>query len=259
MADEGKPNRGRNSVRGLKRGANFYFEACVFDLMTTGDVWYASSARGAWNDVTRFHESGSNARATSLDPVNEWKPAPTVKPLTELPKTVEMSSENSITLRPNPIKTKSPPGNGVSSNSHQLNVTVLLFCLLANSGLVNLVNLYNFFEKINNKFSNLPITTWRTTTDFEFSLFSISRCKTLQNHIIWWSCCSWCLYYSYIVIFVSSWFLIYIVRFISQIVIIILILNFLMFIFEWGLKRINRVTSFVKRVFLYTSALQEFN
>lgn len=73
--DPGVDNRrdGSNSgVSSVSRGTNFYFDACVFDLMTTGDVTYASSARGAFDDVTRFHRSGSKAKGASKNIIVSW-------------------------------------------------------------------------------------------------------------------------------------------------------------------------------------------
>lgn len=70
---DGKRHGGNNAaVSSITRGTNFYFDACVFDLMTTGDFTYASSARGAFDDVKRFHRSGSKAKGASINIIANW-------------------------------------------------------------------------------------------------------------------------------------------------------------------------------------------
>nr|CAB3265549.1 repulsive guidance molecule A [Phallusia mammillata] len=54
--------------------SNFYFDSCVFDLVTTGDVNFTLAARAALEDVRRMHALRGNAPGVSLEVVKLWEP-----------------------------------------------------------------------------------------------------------------------------------------------------------------------------------------
>jgi len=54
---------------------NFYFESCVFDLVTTGDVNFTLAARAALEDVTLFHEQRQDAPGADMEVVRRWDPS----------------------------------------------------------------------------------------------------------------------------------------------------------------------------------------
>lgn len=59
---------------------NFYFDSCVFDLMTTGDIEFAQAAKGAWDDVKRTHPLTFNAPSSSVEVITRWEPQDVSKP-----------------------------------------------------------------------------------------------------------------------------------------------------------------------------------
>ncbi|CAK8694431.1 unnamed protein product [Clavelina lepadiformis] len=53
---------------------NFYFDSCVFDLVTTGDVNFTLAASAALQDVMRTHPQRDEAPGASLEVIRLWEP-----------------------------------------------------------------------------------------------------------------------------------------------------------------------------------------
>lgn len=56
---------------------NFYFDSCVFDLVTTGDTNLTLAAGAALNDAIALHDDGEDAPGSSVQVIERW---PSVQP-----------------------------------------------------------------------------------------------------------------------------------------------------------------------------------
>lgn len=110
----------------IKNETNFYFEACVFDLRTTGDVTYAKSARAAFDDVTKMHAKGYLAPSASKNVLCKVKPLQTVD---FVPPTVPPAGASNRQI----------PG-GSASSAHA-NIPFILLCSILTTLILN-VNFY---------------------------------------------------------------------------------------------------------------------
>ena len=61
-----------NESRLAELHSNFYFESCVFDLLTTSDANFTLAARVALLDLQRTHALHENAPGASLEVVRQW-------------------------------------------------------------------------------------------------------------------------------------------------------------------------------------------
>ncbi|XP_039271679.2 uncharacterized protein LOC120346093 isoform X2 [Styela clava] len=139
---------GGDAISNVVRGKNFYFEACVFDLMTTGDITYASSARGAFSDVTRFHKEGENARGASKEIINSWKYIPTSSLPQETTKAPVSTSTTKASVK---IRTTTSGANRSTSN---INILLLIICLIFSSNFIQIgtvMNVHKIFFNIKTK------------------------------------------------------------------------------------------------------------
>ena len=98
--------------------SNFYFESCVFDLKTTGDIDFTLAAKAAMIDVKRTHLMGDDAPGTSLEVVRLWEP----DFIRNCPDTEDKGSGN-------------PGGKASHTTAH--NLTIIL-CVLFSCVFINL-------------------------------------------------------------------------------------------------------------------------
>ena len=70
----GTRRKSRKCVDETRKPTNFYFDSCVFDLITTGDVGFAEAAKAAWDDVKRTHALTYNAPSSSVEVITRWQP-----------------------------------------------------------------------------------------------------------------------------------------------------------------------------------------
>lgn len=159
----GGGKRGGKNTSKRKRDTNFYFEACVFDLMTTADVMYASSARGAFDDVTRFHRKGSKAPGAALDSVRKWK-----LPNTTTTTTTTTATQSTTSL---PVRTEtnrrddrvredfssSTPDSGSTRCGSGVNLLLLAACLFS-CKIFDAIQ-FDLFWRLDNKFFKVSVIT----------------------------------------------------------------------------------------------------
>ena len=120
--------------------SNFYFESCVFDLTTTGDIDFTLAAKAAFDDVRRTHVMRDDAPGTSLEVVRMWEPTP---------------HQDS-----NCFKAKDDyPGRGGSVSTTSVYNLTIIFCVLFSCIYINMGSLANsIFVTV--KSSNIKTTKY---------------------------------------------------------------------------------------------------
>ncbi|XP_026694294.2 repulsive guidance molecule A isoform X1 [Ciona intestinalis] len=101
--------------------SNFYFDSCVFDLLTTGDVNFTLSARAALEDVRRTHTLRDSAPGASLVVIRTWEP-------------LEPTARSRGCTTEAPVVEENPTS---SSRRSQANSFVILLCAVLTCVFIN--------------------------------------------------------------------------------------------------------------------------
>ena len=105
---------------------NFYFESCVFDLMTTGDVNFTLVAKAALEDLVQTHVLGYEAPGASVAAIRNWDPS-------------KVESKPPIHIVD---PTENPGGTGIPQT--RINFIALLLCLAFSCVYVQFSSIFYF-------------------------------------------------------------------------------------------------------------------
>ena len=128
--------KGCSMEKDYSKNSNFYFDSCVFDLITTGDIDFTLAAKAALDDVRRTHIMGGNAPGTSLEVVRLWEP---------------VSRDDVKCADPGPVDTKGGDDPGGSASSVIASNFTLILCLLFSCVNLNLpfLSFFSAFRTVN--------------------------------------------------------------------------------------------------------------